>query len=281
MSEEGAGLYSTYTGWVVRQLSSPGMKRLISNAVHSVIGQFGYDLARRSSYSLGDPGSVAALARHLEELFPALGIDTVIDVGANKGQYYHFLRERVRFRGRIVSFEPIPELAQDLQGRSRSDKKWSVHNIALGREHGTLPFNVSENSGWSSLRDKVAEDTTDVASKVSFGRKIDVEVRTLGEVFEAIEPGLNPGGCYLKLDSQGFDLEIMLGGAGILPHIPALQTELEMLKVYAGAPDYLHVIDHLRKQRFELTAIFPIWSDRTFRVGEMDAVFRNMQLAST
>lgn len=255
------------------------MKRLIFNAVLGMTRRFGYDLAKSSSYSLGDPGSVAALANHLAELFPALGIESVIDVGANKGQYYDFLRDRVNFRGRIVSFEPIPELAQDLQQRSSSDNRWSVHNLALGRTHGSLPLNVSEKTGWSSLRAKAADQTTDVGSDISFQRTVDVDVRTLDEVFRNIEPGLDPKNCYLKMDSQGFDLEIMLGGAAYLPFIPALQTELELLKVYAGAPDYLHVIEHLRSSHFEVTGMFPIWSDSTFRVGEMDAVFRNMQLA--
>jgi hypothetical protein len=82
----------------------------------------GYELLKKSHTSLGAMSSVEALASPLQELFAQLRIDTVIDVGANLGQYYEFLRDRIGFTGRIVSFEPHPDLAAQLKKRARADK---------------------------------------------------------------------------------------------------------------------------------------------------------------
>lgn len=250
------------------------MKRLLFNTVQGITRLAGYDLAKQSSYSLGNSSSVAAIAAHLKDLFRELGTETVIDVGANKGQYYDFLRDRADFRGRIVSFEPIPEHAQELTRRSSADPLWSVHNMALGRQRGTLPLNISDKTGWSSLLRKSESDTNEVVAAISIERVVDVQVHTLDEVFAGLEPDLDPSRCYLKLDSQGFDLEIMRGAPKSLPQLTALQSELELLKVYEQAPDYLEVLAFLRSQGFSITGLFPIWADKLLRIGEVDAVFR-------
>src|SRR6185503_14223092 len=52
---------------------------------------------------------------HLRRLLAHLDVDCVFDVGANTGQYAEMLRRRAGFRGRIVSFEPIPEAASEVR----------------------------------------------------------------------------------------------------------------------------------------------------------------------
>jgi FkbM family methyltransferase len=251
------------------------VKRLIFHAGSSLAGLFGYDLAKRGLWSLGNADSVSALAVHLQKLFPVIGIDTVIDVGANQGQYYQFLRERVGFRGRVVSFEPIPELAAQLQDRARSERDWTVHNVALGRSPGKLPFHISNKTGWSSLLKKSETDVNEFAAGVAIERVVEVQVDTLERMFADRSAGLDPGRCYLKLDSQGFDFEIMLGAGAALAKVPALQSELEFIKVYDGAPDYLKVLEFLRTSGFAISGLFPVWTDKDLRIGELDAVFRN------
>ena len=143
-----------------------------------------------------------------------------------------------------------------------------------GASRGTLPLNISDKTGWSSLLRKSESDTNEVVTAISIERVVDVQVHTLDEVFAGLEPDLDPSRCYLKLDSQGFDLEIMRGAPKSLPQLPALQSELELLKVYEQAPDYLEVLAFLRSQGFSITGLFPIWADKLLRIGEVDAVFR-------
>ena len=69
------------------------------------------------------------MAERLRKIFAAHSIDTVIDVGANKGQYRDFLRHHVGYRGSIVSFEPLPEFAAKFSrpGRQRMETGRCMH----------------------------------------------------------------------------------------------------------------------------------------------------------
>ena len=80
-----------------------------------------YDLLAQPAHVL------AAMAERLRKIFAANRIDTVIDVGANKGQYRDFLRHHVGFRGSIVSFEPLPEFAASL--KAKADVKVNQANL--------------------------------------------------------------------------------------------------------------------------------------------------------
>ena len=68
------------------------------------------------------------------------GIDLVLDVGANTGQFGTFLRE-LGYRGTIASFEPIPSAHDQLVQRSKNDPDWIVFpRMAIGeRIRGNHP----------------------------------------------------------------------------------------------------------------------------------------------
>ena len=58
---------------------------------------------------------------HRRRLFEHFAIDCVFDIGANAGQYATMLRTRVGYRGHIVSYEPIPELAAKIRAAAALD----------------------------------------------------------------------------------------------------------------------------------------------------------------
>jgi FkbM family methyltransferase len=255
------------------------VKHAVGRVLRRFAARYGYEIVATSQSSLGAQSSVDALAEHLRELFSALHIGAVIDVGANQGQYRDFLRERVGFDGTIISFEPIPRLAGMLQERSRADSLWRVYEFALGSRNETLPLHVSKRSGWSSFLSKDTVVRTEVAGAVVVEEDVTVQVRPLDDVLGALEPGLIESSMYLKVDAQGFDLEVLQGAERSLSWIRALQTELELLRIYAGAPGFQSVIQFLLDRGYDMTGAFPVWRDRALRIGEMDTVFRNMALA--
>ena len=129
------------------------LKQVIGRTLGKVLKPYGYELYKTRDTSLGAKDAQDEMAVHLKQLFAALEIDTVLDVGANYGQYYEFLRNRVEFTGHIHSFEPIPELGAKLVERSASDPKWHVNPCALGIKTGKAQFHISDKPGWSSLRE--------------------------------------------------------------------------------------------------------------------------------
>src|SRR5581483_475032 len=116
------------------------LKSLVLKSAHAL----GYDIVPRAG--LND----RALAAHLADLFAALQIDCVLDVGANTGQYYDFLRHRVGYAGLIVSFEPVEQNIAILRERSRLDPRWSIEPYALGSDEGAHEFNVMRSTLFSS-----------------------------------------------------------------------------------------------------------------------------------
>ncbi|HXW74131.1 MAG TPA: hypothetical protein VEK10_04895, partial [Steroidobacteraceae bacterium] len=65
-------------------------------------------------------------------------IDCVFDVGANAGQYARMLRQRVGYRGQIVSYEPIPERAATLRAAAAHDLKLDTqgHDLSVATGAG-------------------------------------------------------------------------------------------------------------------------------------------------
>jgi len=78
-------------------------------------------------------------------------IDTVLDVGANTGQFASQLRA-LGYRGRIVSFEPISDVYEELARNAARDDAREARRLALGASAGQAAINVSRDSRFSSLK---------------------------------------------------------------------------------------------------------------------------------
>jgi hypothetical protein len=75
------------------------------------------------------------LPQHLMALLELYRVNCVLDVGANRGQYGTLLRE-AGYAGRIVSFEPVPHIAQQLEAVAAKDGNWSVHRVRWAARTG-------------------------------------------------------------------------------------------------------------------------------------------------
>ena len=68
------------------------------------------------------------------------GVDLVLDVGANRGQYATGLRMS-GYQGRIVSFEPIPAAYEDLFCAHGPDDQWAGRQATVGAAAGSAELN--------------------------------------------------------------------------------------------------------------------------------------------
>src|SRR5262245_53556123 len=98
-----------------------------------------------------EAGADLFLHDHLAMIFARYGVDCVLDVGANRGQYGRELR-LAGYRGRLVSFEPVEQLSRELRETVAGDATWTVQRVALGRETGTAEINVMQHDVFSSFR---------------------------------------------------------------------------------------------------------------------------------
>lgn len=248
------------------------LKQVIGRTLDRMLKPYGYELYKTHNTSLGAKDAQDEMVVHLKELFAALEIDTVLDVGANYGQYYEFLRDKVGFTGVVHSFEPIPELGAKLAARSASDPKWHVNQCALGIKSGKAQFHISDKPGWSSLRE-LRRGQSRPTDDLQITRSVEVEVRSLDDVVGK----LKVNNLYLKLDTQGSDLDVLRGGEATLKIVNGLQTELGCIPCYDGAASPAEVLAFLAERGFWMTAVHSLWQDDDFRIGEADAVFRRIK----
>jgi len=195
----------------------------------------------------------------LREVLVKLGINCVLDVGANRGQYGMALRG-IGYKGWIFSFEPIKANFEVLEDVAKRNGRWRVFRYALGAVNGRLLINVTERSVFSSFLTP-REDSQTRFPKNRVERREEVEVRRLDKILATCLSGIESPRIYLKMDTQGFDLEVVKGAESVLARILALQTEVSFRSIYTGMPGFTESIKELQVRGFDVVDFLSVTSD--------------------
>jgi FkbM family methyltransferase len=215
-----------------------------------------------------DPGGITII-EHLRALLPRLGVDVVIDVGAHQGEYARRVRDS-GFRGRIVSIEPTRANFDALALASRNDDAWDVHHLALGRARGRMSLHVTANTQFSSFASPLTA-TVDAMPGARVVGAEEVEVEALDDVFDRFVPG-PASRVFLKIDTQGWDQEVIAGAQRSLASIVAIQTELSVRPIYDHMPHYLDALGELERLGYLPTGLFPVARNSSLGLIELDCV---------
>jgi FkbM family methyltransferase len=218
-------------------------------------------------------------ALHLRAVLAYQNIDCILDVGANVGQYHDFLRDKVLYGGPIVSFEPVGRNIDRLLDRARFDSAWHIEGYALGAMEGNLPINVMVSDQFSSFLEPDNSRALDLGELNVPSHVEMVGVRTLDTVLPILRERLGFERPYLKLDTQGFDMEVLRGGSDSLSTVLALQTEASVIGIYKGMPGYVDTIRYLDERGFDITGFYPVSRDSSLRLVEFDCVMINRAAA--
>jgi FkbM family methyltransferase len=214
----------------------------------------------------------------LRRFFRETKIDCVFDVGANKGQYATLLRKEIGFRGQIISFEPNPNLANILIGRTKRSKFWSFEPQALSDRSGALTFNVMSDSHFSSFETPVDHDDSRIAEMNRVVARVEVKTVKLDDIYEKLKQRFNFQRPFLKMDTQGHDLHVIRGASQSLNEIVGVQSEMSFKSLYKDVPDYQTVIGLLEEKGFSLNALFKGSRGLFPELVEMDGIFFNRRL---
>lgn len=214
----------------------------------------------------------------LSRIFLKYKIQCVLDVGANRGQYVDFLRHEVGYTGRIISFEPIPSNVQYLLQKSSMDPLWTICGFALGKEPGLKSFNVMELDVFSSFLRPSNSFIEEFNEMNTIRKAIEVEVKTLDDVFIGLEVDLSKTPTFIKLDTQGFDLEVIAGAANTLKRLSGLQSEISAIPIYDNMPTMLTSLSTFQNLGFQLAGMFPVSIAENAAVIEFDAISINTKI---
>jgi FkbM family methyltransferase len=159
-----------------------------------------------------DPAEIEFLRTHAK---PG---STAIDIGAHKGGYSYWMARTVGPQGRVIAFEPQPELAARLRCSFQHRSNVTIENMGLSSQGGQLTLNVP-GAGPSP---GASFETTEVTA--GSNRKINVEVSTLDARLAQPHPRVS----FIKCDVEGHELSVFRGAENTLRNErPTLLFECE------------------------------------------------------
>ena len=195
-----------------------------------------------------------------------MGLNTVIDVGANHGQFASRIRA-VGWKGSILSFEPLKGPFKSLQLLAAKDPLHEVFNYGLGQENSEPIMNVASNHGASSsLLD--FDPLLEKAFLIKANAREKVEIRRLDDVAKELE--IAPEQCLLKIDTQGFEQQVLKGSGDILGQIQMLFLEVALRPLYENEPLLLEMLSFLDACGFEARDLEPSVFETPFHPHQCD-----------
>lgn len=209
-----------------------------------------------------------------KSIIEELQVDLVIDVGANRGQSVQ--RIRSFYKGLIISFEPVSSLYRILEEAASCDQNWFVFNYALGNQSKEQNINRAEFDVFSSMAE-TTEYCVEHFGETSAGiTKEMIRICRFDDIKDELPFEINDKRILLKMDTQGYDLEVFRGASSILENVVALQSEVSQVALYQGAPHWTESINEYEKAGFRLAGLYPVNKDG-FQFIECDCLMVKQQ----
>lgn len=206
-------------------------------------------------------------AAQLRSIFERCAVDLAVDVGANEGQFARGLRGF--YRGDMLSFEPVSAVFERLAAHAAADPRWLACPVACGSRDTTLRIRVSRETVFSSLLAANGDWSGSFGGQMEVCAEQPVAVRRLDALLDASHPDARR--IFLKLDTQGYDMEAFAGLGERLRDVVALQAEVSLIPIYQAMPHWTESLLAFERAGFGVVAMFPVTRDRlTGRVVEFD-----------
>lgn len=239
------------------------MKYLIEKIIRNTFNTFGLDLHRHRPQ--------ITLYNNIIKSLNHFKIDTILDIGANIGQFAISLRQ-AGYQGQIISFEPLSDAYAKLYEQAAIDPRWKIHpRCALGDRNGETKINISGNSESSSILEMMESHSIAAPESKYIGSE-SCPIHTLDFIAKNY---LNKDSTvFLKLDTQGYEWQVLDGAIETLPLVHGILLEASMIELYSGQRLWKDFIQRLEKEGFEIWSIDQVFSDpKTGKTLQYDMVF--------
>ena len=197
----------------------------------------------------------------LKYLFDRYQFDLVVDVGANKGQFYNFIRRKINYKGLILGIEPSKNDFHILENLSQLDSNFKVLNMACGSEVGSARLNISKDTTMSSFYE-IEDYSMRRFPNISYIESEEVKVETLAHILSNQSYLNSSSKIYLKVDTQGHDLQVVKGLGNWSKNIIGMQSEMSLIPIYKNIPFYYDVLKYYQSQNFNLLSSIPVTRDK-------------------
>jgi FkbM family methyltransferase len=168
----------------------------------------------------------------------------IIEAGAHKGRDTIEMAQRWPL-GHIHTFEPIPELFEQLVEKTKQYPNITCYNYALSDHSGSAPLYRGQ---------KRLSAASSLLHPLHYSEQFDpilVNLITLDEW--AIKHHITHVDC-MWLDLQGAELAALTGATTILKTVRAIHSEANLVERYKGSPLYPELKSWLEHREFTLIA---------------------------
>jgi len=210
---------------------------------------------------------VAASTEH-DAILGGLQVDTVVDIGANRGQFA--LCARHLFPGaKIFSFEPLRIPADTYRRVFKRDPGVVLKQAAVSGDTGEATMHVSRWDVSSSLLPigKAQRDN------FLFTAEARLEKVSTIRLTDAIDPTSIEGTALLKLDVQGFELAALHACGALLDRFRYVYLEASFVELYVGQALAGELCRFLFSKGFELSCVANLSFGRSKTPIQADFLF--------
>jgi FkbM family methyltransferase len=173
-----------------------------------------------------------------------LRIRTVLDIGANTGQFAAEMRS-ILPGAAIYSFEPLRDAYASLLSQMKREPAFKAFNFALGDVDAKTLIHRSRYSPSSSLLPMLELHKSAWPHTDEVGTE-EIEVRQLDTLDLFLEPSV-----LVKMDVQGFEDRVIAGGRTTINAAACVITEVSFQMLYEGQPLFNDIYRMLRAMGFE------------------------------
>lgn len=200
---------------------------------------------------------------------------TVVDVGANRGQFATFARSMFP-QSQIYSFEPLEGPAQLFKRYLGDEDRVHLFTSAIGDHAGDKTIFVASSDDSSSLLRPT--DAQNQIFGITVARTEQVSVRRLSECLSGRQL---QGPALLKIDVQGAELDVLRGSADLLSLFDVIYVECSYLPLYEGQPLFPEIARWMDGHGFHLAGVYNQHVDATHGPIQADFLFAQSSRAPT
>ncbi len=204
-------------------------------------------------------------------------IETVVDAGANIGQFASELRF-FGYKNRIISLEPSKSVFKTLNIRAKKDKyvSWAAYNIGISDKTESIVLNISGNFGLSSsiLKMKKIHEENFPSSKYIDSEEI--QVFSLDAIIEKYK--ILPNKSVLKLDLQGLEWRVLSSHPVIISNFAYIYFESSIKSLYEDEQTFSKLVTLLDSYDHDIIEIFRGLNDFNGNLLQIDVLTKSRRL---
>ncbi len=191
----------------------------------------------------------------------------IYDIGSNIGTWT-LLAKSLFPSAEVHAFEPLNIHIEKFEANTKKIQQVYMHPFCLGDENTNSVINVSSFSDSSSLLNATQLEFKEFGIKKASEEK--VQIKRLDNL---IEDKKLPVPDIMKLDVQGFELEVLKGAGKYLSEADYLIVEVSFREYYYGQPLFLDIANYLSACNFNIHA-FGHSTPLGRELGQIDVLFK-------